>query len=296
MTWKVAAYYKFVALENLTEWQAIIKEACQKHGIFGTILLAHEGINSTCCGAPEELDAFIAFLRSFDEFSDLEVKYSEASQQPFKRCKVRLKKEIVTIRDDETDPTHMVGTYVEPQDWNDIISDPDVVVIDTRNDYEVELGTFENAIDPKTDKFNDFPQWVKDHLDPEKNKKVAMFCTGGIRCEKASSYMLKEGFEEVYHLKGGILKYLEDMPEEKSLWNGECFVFDERVTVKHGLEEGDYTMCYGCGRFITKETLAHEDYEPGIHCPECKGTHSAEKLRSLKDQHDHYASKTQAKK
>lgn len=295
MTWKVAAYYKFVALENLSDWQAKIKEACLKHGIYGTILLAHEGINSTCCGAPEELDAFITFLRSFDEFSDLEVKYSYAAQQPFKRCKVRLKKEIVTIKDDETDPTKVVGTYLDPEDWNTVISDPDVVVIDTRNDYEVELGTFKNAVDPKTDKFNDFPQWVKDHLDPEKHKRVAMFCTGGIRCEKASSYMLKEGFEEVYHLKGGILRYLEEMPEDKSLWDGECFVFDERVTVKHGLEEGNYTMCYGCGTFITIETLQHPDYEPGIHCPACKGTHSKEKLRSLNDQHDHYAQKSAQK-
>lgn len=289
MNWKVAAYYKFVPLDALPEWQAKIKDACAKYGIIGTILLAPEGINSTCAGSPENLDAYISFLKSFKEFEDIEIKYSQASEQPFKRCKVRLKKEIVTIKDGETDPRHLVGTYVAPKDWNAIIADPDVVVIDTRNDYEVEIGTFKGAIDPKTVKFNDFPQWVKDHLDPAKHKKVAMFCTGGIRCEKASSHMLKEGFEEVYHLQGGILKYLEEVPAEQSLWDGECFVFDERVTVKHGLEEGSYTMCFACGVFITKDILEHPDYEPGIQCPSCKGTHSEEKLRSLRDQHQHYA-------
>lgn len=288
MTWKIAAFYKFVALENLEDWQSQIKQACEKYGVVGTILLAHEGINSTCAAESDDMDAFIAWLGSHPEFDGWEIKFSESTDQPFKRCKVRLKKEIVTIRHDATDPTKVVGTYVSPQEWNDIISDPETVVIDTRNDYEYEIGTFKNAIDPKTVKFNDFPQWVKDHLDPAKHKKVAMFCTGGIRCEKASSYMKVEGFEEVYHLKGGILQYLEDVPAEESLWEGECFVFDERVTVKHGLEEGSYTMCYGCGKFITKDTVDHPDYEAGIHCPSCKGTHSAEKLRSLRDQHEHY--------
>ncbi len=290
MNWKVAAFYKFTPLQNLEEWQTRIKEQCAKYGVCGTILLAHEGINSTCAAKPENMDAFIAWLGAHSEFEGWEFKYSSAEQQPFKRMKVRLKKEIVTIHDDETDPTKIVGTYVAPKDWNEVISDPETIVIDTRNDYEVEIGTFKGAIDPKTVKFNDFPQWVKDHLDPEKHKKVAMFCTGGIRCEKASSYMRKEGFEEVYHLKGGILQYMEDVPAEESLWEGECFVFDERVTIKHGLEEGSYTMCYGCGKFITKDTLDHPDYAPGIHCPSCKGTHSKEKLRSLMDQHKHYAS------
>ena len=291
MNWKVAAFYKFVPLENLPEWQVKIKQQCEKHGVVGTILLAPEGINSTCAGKPEQMEAFIAWLGSYPEFEGWEFKWSSAEDQPFKKMKVRLKKEIVTIKDDETDPRHLVGNYVAPQDWNDVISDPETIVIDTRNDYEVEIGTFKGAVDPKTVKFNDFPQWVKDHLDPGKHKKVAMFCTGGIRCEKASSHMLKEGFDEVYHLKGGVLQYLEDVPKEESLWEGECFVFDERVTVKHGLEEGNYTMCFGCGDFITKDTLEHADYEPGIHCPSCKGTHSEEKLRSLRDQHEHYVGK-----
>ncbi|MAS86467.1 MAG: hypothetical protein CMH30_00610 [Micavibrio sp.] len=289
MMWKVAAFYKFTALENLSDWQAKIKAECAKYGVCGTILLAPEGINSTCAAKPEDLDAFITWLGTHKEFDGWELKFSAASEQPFKRMKVRLKKEIVTIRNEMADPTKIVGTYVSPAEWNKIIADPETILIDTRNDYEVEIGTFKNAIDPKTDSFHEFPRWVKEHLDPAKHKKVAMFCTGGIRCEKASSYMKAEGFEEVYHLKGGILQYLEDVPAEQSLWDGECFVFDERVAVGHGLKEGNYTMCYGCGAFITKETLEHKDYEPGIHCPKCKGTHSEEKLRSMRDQHKHYA-------
>ena len=289
MTWKIAAFYKFVALENLPEWREKIRAACNEFGVCGTILLAHEGINSTSAAAPEKMDAFLEFLRSQTPFSDLEVKISYADEKPFNRMKVRLKKEIVTLRDPRANPTCLVGQYVTAQDWNELISDPEVVVIDTRNDYEYKIGTFKGAVNPKTDSFGQLPEFVQKHLNPERHKKVAMFCTGGIRCEKSTSYMLAEGFEEVYHLQGGILKYLEDIPADQSLWEGECFVFDDRVSVKHGLEQGSYTLCYGCGEFLSAEQQAHPDYKPGFHCENCKGTHSDKQLRSLQDKHKHYA-------
>ncbi len=265
----VAALYKFVTLTDYQEIQPRLLAVCQDADIKGTLLLAKEGINGTIAGSREGIDAVIAYLRSDERFADLEWKESFCQDNPFLRMKVRLKKEIVTLGVPGTDPNDSVGEYVDPQDWNDLISDPDVVVVDTRNDYEYEIGSFKGAIDPNTETFREFPKYVRDNLDPAKHKKVAMFCTGGIRCEKASSFMLNEGFENVYHLKGGILKYLETVPEDQSLWEGECFVFDGRVGVKHGLEQGDYDQCYGCRHPITEDEKQSPLYMKGVCCPKC---------------------------
>ena len=245
-----AALYKFVSLPDYKALQAPILAECQKHNIKGTLLLAEEGINGTIAGLPDDIRNVLDYLRQDPvfkhRFADLEHKESYADEHPFYRMKVKLKKEIVTMGVPSVNPNNTVGTYVKPEDWNALISDPDVVVLDTRNDYEVHIGTFKGAVDPKTTTFREFPKFVEQNLDKTKNKKVAMFCTGGIRCEKASSFMKEQGFEEVYHLQGGILKYLETVPEAQSLWQGECFVFDQRVAVKHGLEVGDYDQCYAC--------------------------------------------------
>lgn len=269
----VAAFYKFVDLPHFKDLRSELQDFCAERGIVGTILLAPEGINSTLAGSENAVMDLLGHLRSKPEFSDLIYKTSLAKGKPFRRMKVKLKKEIVTLgvnsKDNIIKPHVKMGTEVPPQEWNDIISDPDVILIDTRNDYEFELGTFKNAIDPKTDKFTEFPDYIKKNLNPEKNKKVAMFCTGGIRCEKASAYMLAEGFEEVYQLKGGVLKYLEEIPEDESLWEGECYVFDKRVTLGHGLKEGDYELCHTCGEAITAEERLSDKYEKGITCPRC---------------------------
>ncbi|SCX90462.1 rhodanese-related sulfurtransferase [Microvirga guangxiensis] len=241
MTYKVAALYQFVALPDFRELRDPLHAICSDRGIKGTLLLAQEGINGTVAGTEEGIDSLIAELQQGPLFhgrlDNLELKFSTASEMPFGKMKVRLKKEIVTLGDPQTDPTRRVGTYVSASDWNSLIENPDVILLDTRNDFEVEMGTFEGAIDPRIKKFSEFKEFVEKELDPAKHKKVAMFCTGGIRCEKASSYMLGQGFEEVYHLKGGILQYLEDVPETESRWNGGCFVFDERVSLGHGLVE-----------------------------------------------------------
>lgn len=291
MTWTVAALYKFTPIEDREGLQAALKAACKDLEIFGSLLVASEGINGTIC-APDadKMADILTFMQLQEDIGVLEVKYSTATLRPFRRMKVRLKKEIVTLKQPQVDPNRLVGTYVEGEAWNKIISDPDVVVIDTRNDYEVEIGTFKNALDPKTKEFNEFPEFVQKHLDPAKHKKVAMFCTGGIRCEKASSYMLSEGFEEVYHLKGGILKYLEDMPREKSLWDGECYVFDHRVSVGHGLEEGTYDYCFGCGFPIDEADKQSNAYEEGISCSRCIADLTPEKRKALTDRHAHLKS------
>lgn len=248
MSYVVAALYKFVTLDDFEAMQPKIKEVVRTHNILGSLLLAREGINGTIAGSREGIDATLAFLKADPRLSDLAHKESTSAEAPFKKCRVRLKKEIVTLKQPGIDPNEVVGTYVDPKDWNALIADPDVLVLDTRNDYEVKIGTFERAIDPKTKKFSEFPTFVEQHYDPAKHKKVAMFCTGGIRCEKASAYMLKKGFPEVYHLKGGILKYLEEVPPEQSLWHGECYVFDGRVAVGHGLKQTTtHKMCFGCG-------------------------------------------------
>jgi UPF0176 protein len=272
MDWIVAAFYKFVTLDNCEHRRQNLLDICQQQEIKGTILLAPEGINGTISGTRSSIDNILAYLRSDPCFQDLEHKESIAQKAPFDRLKVKLKREIVTFGIPTVDPIHRVGTYVKPQDWNQLIANPDVVVVDTRNNYEVEIGTFQGAIDPHTDSFTEFPEYVATHLNPQQHKQVALFCTGGIRCEKATSYLLAQGFEEVYHLQGGILKYLEEVPASESLWEGECFVFDDRVAVTHGLEAGTHQLCWGCGNPITEVDLTAPHYEPGICCPRCYPT------------------------
>lgn len=277
MTLVVATFYKFVKLLDCQDKQLPLLEYCQAQGIQGTILLAVEGINGTIAGSRHGIDSVLAYLRSDPRLADLDWKESTANEPPFDRMKVRIKKEIVTLGVPEVDPTEQVGTYVSPDEWNTIISDPDVVVIDTRNAYEVHIGTFKGAQNPNTASFREFPEYVQTHLDPSKHRKVAMFCTGGIRCEKASSFMLSQGFEEVYHLKGGILKYLEAIPSDQSLWQGECFVFDQRVAVQHGLESGTHDMCLSCGHPISEADKTTPQYEFGISCPHCYDSLTEEK-------------------
>ncbi|MHB0774908.1 oxygen-dependent tRNA uridine(34) hydroxylase TrhO [Halomonas sp. WWR20] len=265
----VAALYKFVTLNDYVALREPLLETLRAHDLKGTLLLAEEGINGTVSGTREAIDALLAWLKADPRFVDIDHKESYCDTQPFYRTKVKLKKEIVTLGVPGIDPNQKVGTYVEPQEWNELIEDPEVLVIDTRNDYEVAIGSFEGAINPRTTSFREFPEYVKAHYDPSKHKKVAMFCTGGIRCEKASSYMLNEGFEEVYHLKGGILKYLEEVPEEQTRWRGDCFVFDNRVTVRHDLAEGEYEQCHACRMPVSAEDMASEFYSPGVSCPHC---------------------------
>ena len=280
-----AALYKFVALPDYAVLQAPIHATCVIHQIKGTILLAAEGINGTIAGLPDNIHKVLHFLRTDAQFkgafSNLEHKESFSDEHPFYRMKVKLKKEIVTMGVPSVNPNNTVGTYVKPEDWNALISDPEVILLDTRNDYEVHIGTFKGALDPKTTTFREFPEYLANNLDKTKHKKVAMFCTGGIRCEKASSYMLEQGFDEVYHLQGGILKYLETVPEAESLWQGECFVFDQRVAVKHGLEVGEFDQCYACRMPLSSEERLHPHYTPGISCPHCYSTISEEKKKSL---------------
>ncbi|MEE4145554.1 MAG: rhodanese-related sulfurtransferase [Halieaceae bacterium] len=265
----VAALYKFVTLEDFHELREPLLDACREAQTCGTLLLAREGINGTIAGSREGIDRVLAYLRSDPRLADLEHKESLDEAMPFYRMKVKLKKEIVTMGIPGIDPNEAVGTYVSPADWNRLVSDPEVLLIDTRNDYEYGIGSFRGAVDPRTTTFREFPEYVRTHLDPRKQKKVAMFCTGGIRCEKASAFMLKEGFEEVYHLQGGILKYLEEVPEQDSIWEGECFVFDNRVAVNHRLEKGRYDQCYGCRHPITEEDKLSDKYQKGVCCPRC---------------------------
>lgn len=268
----VAALYKFVAIPHFADLQAPIQAACVENDVKGTILLASEGINGTVAGPEGGIRAVLAFLNAMTEFTGLVHKESWADEAPFPRMKVRLKKEIVTMGVPGIDPNQIVGTYVKPADWNDLINDPDVLVVDTRNDYEVAIGSFKGAVDPNTKSFREFPAWAEANADAlKKPKKVAMFCTGGIRCEKSTAYMKQEGYDEVYHLEGGILKYLEEMPEAESLWQGECFVFDDRVSVGHGLTPGPYDMCHACRRPISEEEKTSEHYTHGISCPHCHG-------------------------
>lgn len=294
MTWTVAALYKFTHLQNREALQADLKSRCKALDIYGTLLLADEGINGTICApSPENMKILMDYIIALVGSENLELKYSTATLRPFRRIKVRLKREIVTLKQNHVDPTRQVGTYLSPREWNELLkNNPDMPVIDTRNDYEVEIGTFKGAIDPKTKIFTEFPDFVKKHFSPEKTKKVAMFCTGGIRCEKASSYMLAEGYEEVYHLKGGILKYLEEIPQEESLWDGECYVFDHRVSVGHGLQEGSYDYCFGCGFPVSAKDKAHESFEEGICCARCANELTPEKRRALTDRHNHLKSMT----
>tara|TARA_B110000211_G_scaffold19538_1_gene20209 strand:- start:3397 stop:4368 length:972 start_codon:yes stop_codon:yes gene_type:complete len=275
--------YKFVALENFEAMRQPLLSAMESNGIKGTLLLASEGINGTVSGTREGIDGLLQYLNADERINPISCKESLHEEQPFYRTKVKLKKEIVTMGVEGIDPRKTVGTYVKPSDWNALISDPDVTVIDTRNGYEIEIGTFKHAIDPKTETFREFPEYVAKTLSPEKNKKVAMFCTGGIRCEKSTAYLKEQGFDEVYHLEGGILQYLEDVPKEESLWEGDCFVFDNRVAVNHDLEKSDYHQCYACRLPITDEDMQSEKYESGVSCPHCFGTHTEDQLSRFRE-------------
>lgn len=296
-TYKIAALYRFTPVEDIHGLRAAIYAYAEEHApsTCGTLLLAPEGINGTIGAKPDELEKIIDYLD--EQFGvkaggkACELKYSVANKKPFNRFKVRPKKELITLRKPEADPNTVVGEYVEPKDWNDLINDPDVVLVDTRNEYETRVGTFKGAIDPDIDIFTEFPDWVEDNLDPKKDKKVAMFCTGGIRCEKASAYMLAHGFENVYHLKGGILDYLETVPAGQSQWEGDCFVFDQRVSVGHGVEEGDWDVCHGCREPLSAEDLKRPEYEKGVSCHHCHESLTPERLASLRQRHQHFQEK-----
>ncbi|WP_182868066.1 oxygen-dependent tRNA uridine(34) hydroxylase TrhO [Stieleria mannarensis] len=275
----VAALYRFVALPHHQQLRPSIESVLAENDVKGSLLLASEGINGTIAGSRAGIDAVLEHLRSIPEFAELEVKESACAEQPFRRSRVRLKREIVTMGVQGIDPNQSVGTYVDPSDWNDLISDPDVVLIDTRNEYEISIGSFEGAQNPHTESFREFPEFVDKHLDPAKQKKVAMFCTGGIRCEKSTALLKQKGFQEVYHLRGGILKYLETVPQSESKWNGDCFVFDQRVSVGHGLAEGEHVMCFACGWPVSKEDQQHPDFKAGVHCPNCVNEISEERKR-----------------
>lgn len=267
--YRVAALYKFTPLPEFADHREPLFRVLDEAGVRGTILLAEEGLNGTIAGTDKGIETALNALRALPSCSDLDWKESRAEEMPFFRLKVRLKKEIVTMGVPGVDPNKAVGQYVEPEDWNALINDPDTVVIDTRNDYEVSIGTFEGAVNPETASFRDFPEWFRKFRQTNDKPKVAMFCTGGIRCEKATSFLKSEGIDEVFHLKGGILKYLETVPEAESKWEGECFVFDQRVSVRHGLEEGEYDQCHACKHPISAEDKADERYVPGVACPRC---------------------------
>lgn len=283
MPFVVCALYKFVHLENFEALREPLFLTMEELGIKGTLLLANEGINGTVAGSRSSVDALLHWLQQDERLNPISYKESFSEEQPFNRTKVKLKKEIVTLGVEGIDPRKVVGTYVSPRDWNNLISDPDVVVVDTRNDYEVEIGTFKNAINPKTETFREFPDYVKQNLSPEKHKKVAMFCTGGIRCEKSTAYLKEQGFDEVYHLEGGILKYLEEVPAEESLWEGECFVFDGRIAVNHQLEKGIYDQCNACRLPILEADKQSEQYEEGVSCPRCFGKHSDQQIARFRE-------------
>ncbi|MGD7069007.1 rhodanese-related sulfurtransferase [Acetobacter sp. AAB5] len=271
----VAALYRFTPFANPADLRGPLQDVCAANGVKGILLLASEGINGTIAGPDHGIQAVLAHIRTLPGCADIEVKFSRAPEMPFLRMKVRLKKEIVTMGVEGTDPNHIVGTYVAPAEWNTLLKDPDTILIDTRNDYEVAVGTFEGAIDPQIKTFREFPAWFRQHrkelLAKGRKPRVAMFCTGGIRCEKSTAFAKAEGLDEVYHLQGGILKYLETVPEAESLWRGECFVFDQRVTVGHGLKPGELELCHACRTPITAEDKASPKFETGVSCPHCYG-------------------------
>jgi len=265
----VVTFYQFIELDNLEQLRDRARDKAQSLNIKGTILLATEGINVTIAGEQENINQFLEFLQQDKRFVDLNPKLSYSETQPFHRLKVKIKPEIITMGMDDLQPKIQTGQHVDPEMWNEIICDPEVLVIDTRNEYEYKVGTFQNAISPQTDKFREFPEFVDHYLDPNQHKKIAMFCTGGVRCEKASAYLLEQGFDEVYQLNGGVLNYLQTVPSEESLWQGECFVFDSRVAVNDNLETGNHQMCYGCRHPLSEADRHSEKYQPGICCPYC---------------------------
>ena len=276
----IAALYHFTTFDAPEEIREPLLEVCLENDVIGTLLLAREGINGTIAGPSAGIEAVLAHVRALPGCADLEWKESWSEEPPFPRMKVRLKREIVTMGQPDVDPRAHVGNYVEAKDWNDLIREPDVAVIDTRNDYEVAIGTFEGAVDPKTESFRDFPAWWEENKDRFHNKRIAMFCTGGIRCEKSTNYLLGQGVEDVFHLKGGILKYLEEVPEEESTWEGSCFVFDGRVSVGHGLKPGPHDLCHACRQPILPIDKSHPAYESGVSCHQCADkTSDADKAR-----------------
>lgn len=285
----VAALYQFTPFADHAALRAPLLEQCRRHGVKGTLLLAHEGINGTIAGSDAGIAAVLAHIRSLPGCAALEAKFSRAAAMPFHRMKVRLKAEVVTMGQPGIDPLAAVGTYVPPADWNALITDPETIVIDTRNDYEVAIGTFQGAIDPQTTSFRDFPAWFRARRDallgPGKARRVAMFCTGGIRCEKSTAFLKTEGVKEVYHLQGGILKYLEEVPEEQSLWQGECFVFDQRVSVGHGLVPGSHALCRACRRPVSPEAQGRPEYEEGVSCPACFAERTEEQRAGYRERH-----------
>ncbi|WP_432431863.1 rhodanese-related sulfurtransferase [Neorhizobium galegae] len=274
--WLVAALYHFARFDRYEGFREPLQAFCDENGIKGTLLIAREGINGTVAGSDAAISGLLAYLRAQPEFAGLEHKESRASKMPFLRMKVRPKKEIVTMGVEDIDPKRIVGTYVDPKDWNALISDPETIVIDTRNDYETAIGIFKGAVDPQTKTFREFPDWVKNNSGLHNKPKIAMYCTGGIRCEKATAFMKEQGFDEVFHLKGGILKYLEEVSAEESLWEGACFVFDERVSVEHGLKEGNHKLCHACRTPITAEEVTSPHYEEGVSCSTCYPTRTEE--------------------
>ncbi len=279
----IVALYKFTAFPDFADWRERIRDTLIENGVKGTLLIAHEGINGTIAGSEAGMEKVKTFLRSIPAIGEFSYKTSYSDEMPFYRTKVKLKKEIVTMGVTDIDPVKDAGTYVKPEDWNDLISDPDVLLIDTRNDYEYQVGTFKNAVNPHTDTFREFPEYIEKNLDKGKHKKVAMFCTGGIRCEKSTAYMKQQGFDEVYHLQGGILQYFEDVKTEDSLWDGECFVFDNRVTVDQDLAPGHYDQCYACRMPITEEEKQSPHYVKGESCPHCYNKTSLEQKQRFKE-------------
>ena len=282
-TYFVAAFYLFTPLDELESLQASVRRCCEEHDVRGIVLLAPEGINSTIAGSRDGVLAVLDHLRADPRLADLKWKESHAASPPFRKLRVRLKREIVTMGVPGVDPRDLVGTYVKPEDWNDLISDPEVVVIDTRNDYEVEIGTFKDAVNPDIESFSQLPAWLEANLDPASKPKVAMFCTGGIRCEKSTSLLKRAGVDEVYHLDGGILKYLEQVPEPESLWEGECFVFDERVSVGHGLAAGPHELCRACRFPLGPEDKQSSLYTEGVSCPRCHDRTTDEQKQRFAD-------------
>lgn len=281
LTVVVCTLYKFVTLPDCAALADRLRPLCAAQGILGTLLLAEEGINGTIAGSRAGIDAVMAFLRCDPRLADLAGKESLAPVSPFHRLKVKVKSEIVAFGRPEADPRRQNGVYVSPQAWNELIQDPEVLLVDTRNEYEYRVGTFRGAVNPRTSSFTDFPVFAAEKLDPQRHKKIAMFCTGGIRCEKATAYLLAQGYEEVYHLQGGILKYLEEVDAQDSLWEGECFVFDQRVSVDHDLRPGSYSMCYACQQPLAAEERCHPAFEEGISCPYCVDSLTPERRDAL---------------
>ena len=280
----VSAFYHFAPLPDPDLTRESILGVARREGLLGTVLVAHEGLNGTVAGAREGIDALLVHLRAIPGFAALEAKHSTAEDPPFGRLKVKRKAEIVSMGEPGLDPA-TVGTYVAPTDWNSLISAPDVAVIDTRNGYEVDIGRFAGAVDPGTESFRSFPAWWQENAPRFEGKRIAMYCTGGIRCEKATAWLKSQGVEDVYHLRGGILRYLEEVPEAESLWQGGCFVFDRRVSVTHGLEEGVHALCHGCRKPLEPADLEHPDYEPGVACHRCAGSTSAEDKARYRTRH-----------